>query len=84
MSNVLLYQLVVANSANHGEKIPVVDDVSHFREQKVFPRTPFVETCKEFEFQTDCNPYVYLRHLICFVTKTGRRSWLGILKDQRS
>ena len=61
MSSNFRYQPLVAVSGNLGGKIPVVDDVLSFLEQKIYPTTSLDENCIEFEFQTDRNCYVDLR-----------------------
>ena len=56
------YQSFVAVSGNLGGKVPVVDDVLSSHEQEIYPTTSLDENCMEFEFQTDRNCYVDLRH----------------------
>ena len=62
MSSRFRYQLFVAVSGNLGGKVPVVDDVLSSHEQEIYPTTALKENCIEFEFQTDRNYYVDLRH----------------------
>ena len=62
MSNNLRYQPFVAVSGNLGEKVPIVDDGLSSHEQEVYPTTSLDQNCIEFEFQTDWNYYVDLRH----------------------
>ena len=61
MSNNFRYQPFVAVTGNLGGKVPVVDDVLSFHEQKIYPATLLDGNCIEFEFQTDRNYYVDLR-----------------------
>ena len=55
------YQHFVAVSGNLGGKVPIVDDVLSSHEQEIYPTTSLVDSCIEFEFQTDRNYYVDLR-----------------------
>ena len=52
----------MAVSGNLGEKVPIVDDVLSSHEHEIYPNTSLDENCIEFEFQTDRNYYVVLRH----------------------
>ena len=49
-------------SGNLGEKVTIVEDVLSSHEQKIYPTTSLDENCIEFEFETDRNYYVDLRH----------------------
>ena len=62
MSRNFRYQPFVAVSGNPGGKVPVVDDVLSSQEQEIYPTISLDENCIEFEFQTDRNYYVDLRH----------------------
>ena len=56
------YQPLVAVSGNLGRKILVVGDVLSSHKQEICPSISPDEDDKEFEFQTDRNYYVDLRH----------------------
>ena len=56
------YQPLVAVSGNLGRKILVVGDVLSFHKQEICPTISPDEDDKEFEFQTDRNYYIDLRH----------------------
>ena len=62
MSSIFRYQPFVADSGNLGGKVPVVDGVLSSHEQEIYPTTSLDENCIVFEFQTDRNYYVDLRH----------------------
>ena len=49
-------------SGNFGGKVPFVVDVLSSHEQEIYPTTSPDENCIEFEFQTNRNYYVDLRH----------------------
>ena len=51
----------MAVSRNLEGKVPVVDDVLSSHEQEIYPTTSLDENCRELEFQTELNYYVYLR-----------------------
>ena len=61
-NNIFRYQTFVAVSGNLGGKVPIVDDVLSSHEQQIYPTTSLDENCIEFEFETDRNYYVDLRH----------------------
>ena len=61
-NNNFRYQPFVAVSGNLGGKVPFVVDVLSSHEQEIYPTTSPDENCIEFEFQTDRNYYVDLRH----------------------
>ena len=61
-NNNFRYQLFVTTSGNLGGKVPIGDDVLSSLEQEIYPITSLDEICMEFEFQTDRNYYVDLRH----------------------
>ena len=52
----------MAFSGNLGGEVLVVDGVLSSHEQGIYPTTSFDENCIEFEFQTNGNYYVDLRH----------------------
>ena len=56
------YQPSVAVSGNLRGKVSIADDVLPLPEQDIYPTTSLDENCIEFEFQTDRNNYVDLRH----------------------
>ena len=60
--NNLRYQPYVAVTGNLGGKVPVVDDVLSSHEQQIYLTTSLDENSIEFEFETDRNYYVDLRH----------------------
>ena len=62
LDNIFRYQLFLAVSGNLGGKVPFVDNVLSPHEQGFYPTTSLDENCIEFEFQTDRNYYVDLRH----------------------
>ena len=61
-NNNFRFQPFVAVSGNVGGKVPIVDNVLSSHEQEIYPNTSLDENCIEFEFQTDRNYYVDLRH----------------------
>ena len=62
MSSTFRYQTFVAVFGNLAEKVPVADIVLSFYEPDIYPVTLLNENCIEFEFQTNGNYYVDLRH----------------------
>ena len=62
-NNNFRYQPFVAVSGNLAGKVPIVDDLLSLHEQENYPNTSLDENCIEFEYQTDRNYYVDLRHL---------------------
>ena len=56
------YETFVAVCGDPGVKVPVVDDVLSSHEHEIYPTTSPDEHSIEFEFQTDRNVYVILRH----------------------
>ena len=75
MSNNFRYQPFVAVSGNPGGKVPVVDDVLSSHEQEIYPTNSLNENCIEFEFQTDRNYYVDLRHAYLTLKLNFVRGW---------
>ena len=61
-NNNFRYQPFVAVFENLARKVPIVDDFLSSHEQEIYPSTSLDENCIEFEFQTDRNYYVDLRH----------------------
>ena len=61
MSSNFRNQSFVAVSGNLGRKVPVVDEVWSSHEQEKYPTSFIDENCIEFDFQTYCSYYVYLR-----------------------
>ena len=86
-NNNFRYQTFLAVSGNLRGKVPIFDNVLSSHEQENYPSTSLDENCKEFEFQTDRNYYVHLRHYFLalklkFVKRRGYHTYESQEKEK--